>query len=64
VSEKQLEKWWRGLSPQERAEALKSQEAGVLSEDLAKSLGRAGVEHGKPGSSLPGDVEIFLKARH
>ncbi len=65
MGEQQLQKWWEGLSPQERDDALQSQKAGKLSEGLAKSLQRAGLlERGKPGSSLPGDVEIFLKARH
>lgn len=64
MGDQQLEKWWQGLSPQERAEALQAQQAGELSEGLATSLDRAGLKHGKPGSELPGDVDIFLKARH
>lgn len=64
MGDQQLEKWWQGLSPQERAEALQSQRSGELSEGLAESLRRAGLGGGKPGSSLPGDVDIFLKARH
>jgi hypothetical protein len=59
-----VEKWWQGLSPQERTEAMRARKEGALSEGLAESLRRAGLKSGKPGDPLPGEVERFLKARH
>jgi hypothetical protein len=57
-----LQQWWDALTPQERAEALKAQRSGRMSAAMKRSLAKAGRKG--DGDAIPGDVEIFLKARH
>lgn len=61
-----LQKWWDGLSDEDKAEAQKARTSGRLSAKLEGTLRDAGVidsrRHRK--GELPGDVETFLKARH
>jgi hypothetical protein len=61
-----LERWWDGLSEQERADAIRSEEAGQLSDAMRASLETAGVIRQGEGSDriIPGRVHDFLKMRH
>ncbi len=61
-----LERWWAGLSPEERADAIRSRDAGKLSDRLRRSLQKAGlIDPGKrEDRDIPGDVGVFLKTRH
>lgn len=60
------EKWWNGLSAQQRAEAVRCRDTGQLSDDLEQSLRQAGViGRGKrKDRSVPGEVTEYLKMRH
>ena len=55
----ELEAWWEGLTRQERAEAIRSGNAGQLSDDVRQSLEKAGVT-GPPER----EVVEYLKMRH
>ena len=61
-----LERWWAGLSPEERADAIRSGEVGKLRDRLRRSLQKAGLlDPGKrEDRDIPGDVSVFLKTRH
>ena len=57
-----LERWWNGLTEQERADAIRSSSEGRLSEAMQESLAQAGLlthEHQKD-RSIPKDVRDFL----
>lgn len=62
----ELDRWWDGLTGQERAEAFRCRDSGELSDGLAMSLEKAGlIQPGeRPDRSLPGDVFEYLKMRH
>ena len=62
----ELERWWAGLSPEERADAIRSRDVGKLSDRLRRSLHTAGLlDPGKrEDRDIPGDVGVFLKTRH
>jgi hypothetical protein len=62
----ELDRWWDGLTEEQRAEAIRSRDAGQLNEGLQRSLENAGlVEPGvRPDRSIPGDVFSYLKMRH
>ena len=59
----QLERWWSGLSANQRAKAIRGPAFEELDEDLRTSLEDAGlVRPGKPQDK--DEVDIFLKTRH
>ena len=62
----QLDRWWDGLSEEERAEAIRSGDAGQLSDGVERSLERAGLitPGDRPDRSIRGDVIQYLKMRH
>ena len=62
----ELDRWWDGLTEEERADALGSRDGGQLSDGMEKSLERAGlVEPGvRPDRTLRGNVISYLKMRH
>jgi hypothetical protein len=56
-----LERWWEGLTEEERADAIRSRDEGRLSEAMQESLGQAGLltqEHRK--DRIPKEVRDFL----
>ena len=62
----ELDRWWDGLTEEERAEALRSGDAGQLSEGVERSLESAGLimPGERPDRSIRGDVIQYLKMRH
>lgn len=59
----QLERWWSGLSSDQRAKALLDPSFDELDEDLRTSLEGAGLV--RPGKAKDKDaVNTFLKTRH
>ena len=62
----ELDRWWDGLSEEERAEALQSGDAGQVSDGVERSLERAGLimPGERPDRSIRGDVIQYLKMRH
>jgi len=59
----QLERWWSGLSANQRARAVRGPAFDELDEDLRTSLEDAGlVRPEKPTDK--DEVDIFLKTRH
>jgi hypothetical protein len=63
MNRKQLETWWDGLSEAERAEALKSGDAGRLDAATRRSLEDSGVVD-KGLTSDDAALFEFLKMRH
>lgn len=61
-----LQRWWDGLDQDERAQVLRAHDAGRATGPLLASLRKAGViKQPKPeDTTIPDDVDIFLKARH
>lgn len=61
-----LERWWKGLSDKQKAEALSSKVSGELTDAVADSLDKAGIHKRKDRKDrlVPDDVGIFLKTRH
>jgi hypothetical protein len=59
-----LERWWKGLSDKQKAEALSSEVSGELTDAVADSLDKAGLRKGRKDRRVPDDVGIFLKTRH
>lgn len=61
-----LEKWWNGLDPQQRADAVRCKDTGRLSDEAEESLRKAGViGRGKrKDRTVPGEVIEYLKMRH
>lgn len=66
AGKQELEKWWNGLNPRQRAEAVRCRDTGQLSDELEESLRQAGViGRGKrKDRSMPGEVTEYLKMRH
>ena len=62
----ELDRWWDGLTEEERADAIRSADAGQLSDGLQMSLERAGLlaPGERPDQSIRGDVIQYLKMRH
>lgn len=62
----ELERWWKGLTAQERADALQARQTGRLTDGMERSLAKAGlIDRGKgKGAKVPDEVGIFLKTRH
>ena len=59
----ELERWWSGLSPEQRDRALRDPAFDELDEDLRTSLEDAGLV--RPGKTKDKDeVNTFLKTRH
>ena len=54
-----LDGWWKGLTGQQKAEAIRCADAGQLSDDIRQSLERAGVAEPREG-----EVIQYLKMRH
>jgi hypothetical protein len=61
-----LQRWWDGLTEEEQTEAVRSAEAGELSDTTQESLESAGLveKGGKKDKTVPGEVRNFLKMRH
>jgi hypothetical protein len=61
-----LQRWWDGLTEEDRAEAVRSAEAGELSDTTQESLESAGLveQAGRKDKTVPGKVRDFLKMRH
>lgn len=66
VDKAKLQRWWDGLGEEERAQVLRAHDARRATGPLLASLRKAGViKSAKPDeTSIPDDVDIFLKARH
>ncbi len=62
----QIQRWWDGLDTEERARALRAHDEGRATGPLLASLRKAGVIGKKEpdDTTIPDDVDIFLKARH
>ena len=62
----ELDRWFDGLNEQERADAIRSADAGQLSAGVEQSLARAGLltPGERPDQSFRGDVVTYLKMRH
>jgi hypothetical protein len=61
----ELDRWYNGLSPQQKSEARKAGETGQLTDALADSLQEAGLlKGGKADRSGSRDVTTYLKTRH
>lgn len=61
-----LRQWWTGLSDTQRADAAAYTRTGELSEDLKRSLQRAGlIQPGQqPSRRLESQVGEFIRLRH
>lgn len=64
ATDKELNRWWNGLSKKQQAAALRSQRTGRLTEDVASSLRDAGLTQEASQQTVSRDLEVFLKARH
>ena len=66
AGEAELERWWDGLTEQERADAARSAEGGGLSEAMRASLEAAGVldPSAREDRVIPGRIRDFIKTRH
>ncbi|MGI8993312.1 MAG: hypothetical protein ACR2FP_03320 [Nocardioidaceae bacterium] len=66
-NDERLTRWWEKLSEQERADALRYQETGRLTDGLQQSLQSAELlqpTQDRPGHVIPAHVHDFLKMRH
>jgi hypothetical protein len=58
----EVQRWWDGLTEEERADAIRSRDAGQLSDAMQKSLERAGlIEQGnRKDQTIPDEVNEHL----
>ena len=66
VENDDLGRWWDGLTKEERAYAIRSAEAGQLSEEMGRSLENAGLITGEERTdrTVPGKIRNYVKMRH
>ncbi len=62
-----LEQWWATLSPEQKLEAHRAQQAGQMTDEIANSLSSAHIPvtaEQRRTQTFSSSVDIFIKTRH